>query len=92
MPGAACHSEISRKPYSQRLLCVGQTQFFCIAFTLVSGYGLPRMSDKSVSDTLKLGDMAPGFTLNPANRPEPCDLKNLLMRGPVIVEFLRGTW
>ena len=50
------------------------------------------MSDKSSTDTLKLGDVAPGFSLNAANRPEAYDLKNLIMRGPVIVEFLRGTW
>jgi hypothetical protein len=25
-------------------------------------------------------------------KPEPTDLQSLLQRGPVIVEFLRGTW
>lgn len=50
------------------------------------------MSDKSATDTLKLSDVAPGFTLIAANRPETYNLKNLLNRGPLIVEFLRGTW
>lgn len=50
------------------------------------------MSDKSATDTLNLGDVAPKFSLSAANRQEPSDLPGLLRRGPVIVEFLRGTW
>jgi peroxiredoxin len=50
------------------------------------------MSDKSTSDTLKVGDPAPKFTLGAANRQESTDLQTLLPHGPVIVEFLRGTW
>jgi peroxiredoxin len=50
------------------------------------------MSDKSSTETLKLGDPAPKFTLSAANRQESYDLQTLLQRGPVIVEFLRGTW
>jgi len=41
---------------------------------------------------LKSGDLAPDFTLSAANRQESFSLKQLLQRGPVIVEFLRGTW
>jgi len=50
------------------------------------------MGDKSATDTLKLSDVAPSFTLNAANQPESYDLKHLLKRGPVIIDFLRGTW
>jgi peroxiredoxin len=50
------------------------------------------MSKTSSSDTLHLGDVAPKFTLSAANRNETIDLQNLLRCGPVIVEFLRGTW
>jgi hypothetical protein len=48
--------------------------------------------DKSSTETLNLGDVAPLFTLSAANRPDSTDLKSLLAHGPVIVEFLRGTW
>jgi len=50
------------------------------------------MSAKSNTDTLNLGDAAPKFTLSAANRQEPISLQGLLEHGPVIVEFLRGTW
>ncbi|HEU5450359.1 MAG TPA: hypothetical protein VFU76_00145 [Terriglobales bacterium] len=44
-----------------------------------------------------VGDKAPDFTLAAANRfrqgePEPIALRELLQRGPAILEFLRGTW
>ncbi len=44
------------------------------------------------SATLKVGQRVPEFTLSPANGAEPVSLSVLLRRGPVIVEFLRGTW
>ncbi len=44
------------------------------------------------SSTLRLGDRAPGFALAAANVAEKVSLSDLLGRGPVIVEFLRGTW
>ncbi|MFL6437886.1 MAG: hypothetical protein ACJ71Q_09920 [Terriglobales bacterium] len=50
------------------------------------------MNDKSTTDTLKVGDPAPKFTLSAANRQQSTDLQTLLQRGPAIVEFLRGTW
>jgi peroxiredoxin len=50
------------------------------------------MSDKSKSETLNLGDVAPKFALKAANRSETIQLEDLLRRGPAIVEFLRGTW
>ena len=51
---------------------------------------LTQMPD--ASDTLKVGDPAPGFSLSAANRPETVSLSHLLQRGPLILEFLRGTW
>jgi peroxiredoxin len=44
------------------------------------------------SATLKVGDHAPQFNLPAANRPESFRLADLLRGGPVIAEFLRGTW
>ena len=53
-------------------------------------YGL--MTALSHTETLKVGDRAPEFELSAANRDGSVSLKQLLQRGPVIVEFLRGTW
>jgi peroxiredoxin len=44
------------------------------------------------TDTLKVGDRAPEFTLAAANREGSLSLGGLRAEGPVIVEFLRGTW
>jgi peroxiredoxin len=44
------------------------------------------------TDTLKVGSVAPDFSLSAANREERFSLSDLRTRGPVIVEFLRGTW
>ena len=50
------------------------------------------------SDTLKVGDSAPSFSLWAANQfnsigaPVELRLPDLISRGPVILEFLRGTW
>ena len=44
------------------------------------------------SKTIKVGDPVPEFTLPAANRDHPVSLAELRARGPVIVEFLRGTW
>src|SRR5258706_8594043 len=43
------------------------------------------------TDTLKPGDLAPKFSLQAANAGET-SLDAVLAKGPVIVEFLRGTW
>ncbi len=48
------------------------------------------MQDKT--ETLSLGDAAPDFKLSAANRGESFSLSALCQRGPVILEFLRGTW
>lgn len=50
------------------------------------------------SDTLKVGDRAPEFALFAANMnnvvgtPLELRLDRLLGNGPLVIEFLRGTW
>ena len=44
------------------------------------------------STTLKVGDRAPDFSLPSANAMGEVSLRRLLEHGPVVVEFLRGTW
>jgi len=44
------------------------------------------------SQTLRIGDGAPEFTLAAANRSEVYSLPQMLAHGPVMLEFLRGTW
>jgi len=50
------------------------------------------------SETLKVGDPAPSFSLWAANQfnaigtPIEMRLQDLISHGPVILEFLRGTW
>jgi peroxiredoxin len=44
------------------------------------------------TETLQIGDRAPDFALQAANREGDFSLREHLQRGPVILEFLRGTW
>ncbi|HZQ90948.1 MAG TPA: hypothetical protein VFA60_04075 [Terriglobales bacterium] len=44
------------------------------------------------SETLKVGDHAPAFTLPAANREGLVAMADLLRDGPAVLEFLRGTW
>ncbi len=44
------------------------------------------------TSNLRVGDRAPGFELAAANREGRLSLADALKRGPVILEFLRGTW
>ncbi len=44
------------------------------------------------TSTLKLGDAVPAFDLAAANREGRFRLTELLAAGPLIVEFMRGTW
>jgi peroxiredoxin len=44
------------------------------------------------SATLKVGECAPDFSLPSANGMGDVSLAKLRERGPVVVEFLRGTW
>ncbi|MGA3195234.1 MAG: hypothetical protein ABSD39_09555 [Terriglobales bacterium] len=47
---------------------------------------------KDRTDTLGIGSSAPDFSLPAANRDGVFTLREFLIHGPVIVEFLRGTW
>jgi peroxiredoxin len=47
---------------------------------------------KNQTDTLGIGSIAPAFTLPAANRTGTFSLSDLLRRGALILEFLRGTW
>jgi peroxiredoxin len=44
------------------------------------------------TETLGIGSRAPDFSLTAANNEGVFSLSNLRARGPVILEFLRGTW
>jgi peroxiredoxin len=48
------------------------------------------MGDRT--ETLAIGDHAPEFTLAAANREQAISLSSVLAAGPLILEFLRGTW
>ena len=47
---------------------------------------------QNCTETLGIGSSAPDFSLAAANREGTFSLSNLRKPGPVIVEFLRGTW
>ncbi len=47
---------------------------------------------QSRTETLEFGARAPDFSLGAANREGMFSLSGLLERGPLILEFLRGTW
>jgi len=44
------------------------------------------------TETLRVGGKAPQFTLEAVNRTGGFSLADLVRKGPVVVEFLRGTW
>jgi len=44
------------------------------------------------TETLSVGSRAPEFILPAANQDGEFSLSDLLRQGPVILEFLRGTW
>ena len=44
------------------------------------------------STTLNLNDAAPDFTLGAANSSATYKLSEFVKQGPVVLEFLRGTW
>ncbi|HUM05007.1 MAG TPA: hypothetical protein VLT90_06070 [Terriglobales bacterium] len=44
------------------------------------------------TETLEVGLRAPDFSLEAANREGMFRLTNLYSGGPLILEFLRGTW
>ncbi|MBV9625773.1 MAG: hypothetical protein JOZ14_17540 [Acidobacteria bacterium] len=47
---------------------------------------------KNTTDTLVIGSTAPAFQLGAANSYDRLSLSQLISCGPLIVEFLRGTW
>ena len=47
---------------------------------------------QNCTETLEVGSRAPEFSLTAANHDGTFSLAGFLVRGPVIVEFLRGTW
>jgi len=47
---------------------------------------------QNITENLGIGSRAPEFKLSVANREGTLALSSLLGQGPVIVEFLRGTW
>ncbi len=44
------------------------------------------------TETVEIGSKAPAFNLEAANREGHFLLDDLIARGPLILEFLRGTW
>jgi hypothetical protein len=44
------------------------------------------------TETLQIGQRAPEFALEAANRPGVLTLSGFLRRGALVAEFLRGTW
>ncbi len=60
---------------------------------VIPGVSLPFYSAVMATDSaVRVGARLPDFTLPAANRPGTFILSELLKHGPVIVEFLRGTW
>ena len=49
-------------------------------------------SMKDRTETLEIGSKAPDFSLSAANREGVFSLASFLAQGPLISEFLRGTW
>jgi len=47
---------------------------------------------QNITETLGIGSRAPGFSLPAANRDGLFTLGGFLAEGPLILEFLRGTW
>jgi len=47
---------------------------------------------KDRTETLEIGSGAPEFSLSAANREGLFSLGGFLDHGPLIFEFLRGTW
>ncbi|MGB9203215.1 MAG: hypothetical protein WCB94_04480 [Terriglobales bacterium] len=47
---------------------------------------------KNRTETLEIGSCAPDFSLTAANREGTFNLVGMLAQGPLILEFLRGTW
>jgi hypothetical protein len=81
----------TRSSRSRLFTCL---RWFPLLFRMLSGVsGWLRVGwMPGSSQTLRIGDRAPEFTLAAANRSGLYSLPQVLARGPVILEFLRGTW
>ena len=68
--------------------------WFASTFRGCSGIfpALQSLKVKTSTETLQVGSRAPEFSLLAANDQDSFSLSDLLKRGPVILEFLRGTW
>jgi hypothetical protein len=53
---------------------------------------LPSVRSTNRTETLSVGSSAPPFALSAANLEGSFPLADLISSGPLIVEFLRGTW
>ena len=53
-------------------------------------FNMANMKDRT--ETLEIGSKAPDFSLSAANREGVFSLGGFLAQGPLILEFLRGTW
>jgi peroxiredoxin len=51
-----------------------------------------ELNMKNRTDTLEIGSRAPNFSLRAVNREGTFALDGFLSKGPLILEFLRGTW
>lgn len=59
---------------------------------LISPVPYSRLQMQNRTETLELGSKAPEFSLSAANREGNFTLGGFLDHGPLILEFLRGTW
>jgi hypothetical protein len=77
------------RDYTPLLAFLGSSGFFGYCGVFLGGL---QSREMATSDTLKVGDRAPDFTLAAANHPGTVSLAELTARGVVVLEFLRGTW
>jgi hypothetical protein len=69
----------------------GSQDASCLVLHTLLPYSQLEMQSRT--ETLEIGSRAPEFALPSANREGGVfTLSTMLERGPVIVEFLRGTW
>jgi len=69
----------------------GSQEPSCLVLHAPLPYSQFEMQNRT--ETLEIGSRAPEFSLPAANREGSVfTLSTMLGRGPVIVEFLRGTW
>ena len=77
MPGES-HTELSRVPHP--------------LLFLISTSPKVELKMQNRTETLEIGSPAPDFSLGAANREGTFTLGGLIAQGPLILDFLRGTW